>query len=200
MKPLLFPMVFRIIAGHNLSVPEDWQEQLVDLLGSKPRRQSRWCELGLWGALRCLHNTNNNPLSGHVSIRVYSENGTIEATRKALEQAGEHLPLPVTFMQTLPGQLFNALGSALGWHGDGCSIAGANRQQTEIEMLRNIRQTSLLAWVDEVPEMVSLWVLLERTTAPDIPLVWTAVTSIFEISEATQWVQLDAAGKLFQAS
>jgi hypothetical protein len=192
------PMTFKILSCHNDPVQAGWEERMVALLGSKPRRLSRWCELGLWGALSCLRKSPNGHFSSLIAIRVYSESGTIHATRKALAQLDEHLPMPVTFMQTLPGQLFNAIGAAVGWHGDGCTVAGVNRREAEITMLQNIQQAALLAWVDEVPEAVSRWIFLERVkfvTASD----WGNVTSIFETSNAMGWLQLSADGKLFQA-
>jgi hypothetical protein len=193
------PMIYKILSCHSDPVQEGWERRLVDLLSSKPRRLSRWCELGLWGALSCVRKVSDGDLSSTVSIRVYSENGTIHATRKALAQTDEHLPMPVTFMQTLPGQLFNAIGAAVEWHGDGCTVAAATRQQAEIAMLQNVRQMALLAWVDEVPEAVSRWILLERVVAPALTSSWEPVAGLFEISDEMIWLQLGADGKLFQA-
>ncbi len=192
-------MFFKILSCHNSPVQEGWQAHLVGLMGSKPRRLSRWCELGLWGALSCLRKSADGQFSSQVPIRVYSESGTIQATRKALAQLDEHLPMPVTFMQTLPGQLFNAIGAAVGWHGDGYTVAGLSRQQAEISILQNIQQSTLLAWVDEVPEAVSHWIFLQRVTEPDVRSGWDSVTSVFETSEAMQWLQLGTDGRLLQA-
>jgi hypothetical protein len=193
------PMIYKILSCHSDSVQEGWERRLVDLLGSKPRRLSRWCELGLWGALSCVRKVSDDDLSSTVSIRVYSENGTIHATRKALAQTDEHLPMPVTFMQTLPGQLFNAIGAAVEWHGDGCTVAAATRQQAEVTMLQNVQKMALLAWVDEVPTAISRWILIERVAAPALTSSWESVASLFEISDEMIWLQLGADGKLFQA-
>lgn len=193
------PMTFKILSCHNAPVQDGWEDHLVGLLGSKPRRLSRWCELGLWGALSCLRKSTNSHFSSLVAIRVSSENGTIHATQKALVQMNEHLPMPVTFMQTLPGQLFNAIGAAVGWHGDGCTVAGASRQQADIAMLQNIQQAALLAWVDDVPEAVSRWIFLKRVAVSAITPDWDCVTSVFKTSDKMRWLQLSADGQLFQA-
>lgn len=193
------PLVFKIVSCQSNPVQDGWAADLTALLGAKPRRLSRWSELGLWGALHCLRKLPNPDLSATISIRVYSRNGTINATRQALAQIDEHLPMPVTFMQTLPGQLFNAIGTALDWHGDGFTIAGVNRVQAEASMLRNIRQAALLAWVDELPQQVSRWCLLERVAEPDVKSDWESVSSIFETADDVQWLQLSADGKLQQA-
>lgn len=193
------PMTFKILSCHNDPVREGWEGHLVGLLGSKPRRLSRWCELGLWGALSCLRKSNASHFSSLIAIRVFSEHGTIHATQKALVQMNEHLPMPVTFMQTLPGQLFNAIGAAVGWHGDGCTVAGASRQQADIAMLQNIQQAALLAWVDDEPEAVSRWIFLERVTVSAIKSDWDRVASVFATSDQMRWLQLNADGQLFQA-
>ena len=80
------PMAFKIVSCQNNPVQDDWAADLTALLGAKPRRLSRWSELGLWGALCCLRKLPNPDLSAPISIRVYSENGTINATRQALVQ------------------------------------------------------------------------------------------------------------------
>ena len=204
--------VFHIKACHNLPPESNWREQLIDLLGSKPRRLSRWCELGMFGALSCLKKSGQFQLSSEVSLRVYSEYGTIAATRSALEQACEYLPMPFTFMQTQPGQLFNALGTAIGWHGDGYSTAYGDRQRGELALLHSFTQSALLAWVDEELELISRWIWLEdvtpntNTNSPNknnpnknAIIEWRAIDSIFQTSAAARWLKVDAEHNIFEA-
>lgn len=190
--------VFKIIACSNMPIGNDWRAQLVTLLGSKPRRLSQWCELGLFGALSCIIKAGQAHLPNEVAIRVYSEYGTKNATHKAMAQASEYLPLPFTFMQTQPGQIFNALGMALGWHGNGYATSGSNRQQCEIALLQGIEQSALLAWVDEEPELVSHWIWLEETELDSEPN-WQAVSSIFHASDHAAWLKMDSDNVIFQA-
>lgn len=191
--------IFAIKACRNSSIENDWSAQLAILLGSKPRRLSRWCELGLFGALSCIKQSGQYDLSSDVAIRVYSEYGTVNATRIAMEQASEHLPMPFTFMQTQPCQIFNALGSAVGWHGDGSVISGINQQQSEWALLQGINQSALLAWVDEVPEPISCWIWLERTTV-EIDVDWVAIDSIFDTPNNMRWLKIDASDQIFKIS
>lgn len=190
---------FKINACSNLPIGNDWNLQLVDLLGSKPRRLSRWCELGLFGALSCIRKAGQTHLPNDVAIRVYTEYGTMNATRMAMVQASEHLPMPFTFMQTQPGQLFNALGTALDWHGDGYTTSSDNRRHSEIALLRTIKHSSLLAWVDDEPELISRWTWLEEAEA-DFEPNWQTVGSIFQTSANARWLKIDSASVISQAS
>lgn len=189
--------IFAIKACHNIPIAHDWAAQLAALLGSKPRRLSRWCELGLFGALSCIRQSTPSDLSSDVAIRVYSEYGTLNATRTAMEQAREHLPMPFTFMQTQPCQIFNALGNAVNWHGDGCAVSSATRRQSEIALLQDIWRSSLLAWVDEMPEAVSRWIWLEEAQPVDEP-DWEIAESIFQTPSNARWLKIDAENRIFQ--
>ncbi|MES2822109.1 MAG: hypothetical protein V4732_00810 [Pseudomonadota bacterium] len=223
--------IFHIKACHNLPPDPDWREQLIHLLGSKPRRLSSWCELGMYGALKCFKNLQQTPvtnidnplsptglsvtqvsatrmpfdrLSSDVALRVFSEYGTIAATRSALDQACEYLPMPFTFMQTQPGQLFNALGTTLGWHGDGYSTTYENRQQGEAALLNSFKQSALLAWVDEEQELISRWIWLEEATlsvnrSRFNDLKWQVVESVFQTSGVARWLKIDATQDIFAA-
>ncbi len=190
--------IFAIKACSNSPIENDWGTQLTTLLGSKPRRLSRWCELGLYGALSCIRQSGQAGLSSDVAIRVYSEYATINATRMAMEQASEHLPMPFTFMQTQPCQIFNALGAAVDWHGDGCVTSSVNRQQNEVALLQSIQQSALLAWVDEMPEPISRWIWLEESQ-PKNGLNWEITDSVFQTLENARWLKIDANNSIFQA-
>jgi hypothetical protein len=190
--------IFKIKACFNASIESDWSTQLVTLLGSKPRRLSRWCELGLFGALSCIKQAGQTELPSDVAIRVYSEYGTLNATRAAIEQAEEHLPMPFTFMQTQPCQIFNALGTALGWHGDGCAVSSTTRRQSEIALLQGIRHAALLAWVEEVPEPISRWIWLEEAQ-PSVEPKWETAEGVFQTSEKAHWLKLESNSVISQA-
>lgn len=190
---------FAIKACSNTRIENDWEKQLVTLLGSKPRRLSHWCELGLYGALSCIKQAGQTTLSSDVAIRVYSEYATIHATRMAMGQATEHLPMPFTFMQTQPCQIFNALGTAVGWHGDGYVTSSVNRQQTEVALLQTIQHSALLAWVDEVHEPTSRWIWLEEAQPSD-ELNWQIADSVFQTSEKTHWLKIKSDHVIFQAA
>ncbi len=221
--------IFHIKACHNLPPDDNWREQLINLLGSKPRRLSSWCELGMFGALTCLKKSeqirltnasqsdtelsnskssnamsSKTKLSSEVSLRVFTEYGTIAATRWALEQAREYLPMPFTFMQTQAGQLFNALGTALGWHGDGYCTTYENRECGEIALLHSFKQSALLAWVDEEQELISRWIWLEcvilnQNNTAFNELKWRAIDSIFQTSDVARWLKIDANKHIFEA-
>lgn len=193
---------FKIIASSNSSVASDWPVQLATLLGSKPRRLSRWCELGLYGALSCIQGASakhgSEQFSNEVGIRVYTENSTISASLQAIQQSQEHLPMPFTFMQTQPGQLFNAFGSAIGWHGDGTTISGRSRKETELELIQNLDGSVLIGWVEEVPELISRWLWLESMEC-NHSADWQILSSIFETQRTAKWIYLSPEGEIFQA-
>lgn len=199
------PLFFRIHACYNAPIGADWREQLIDLLGAKPRRLSRWCELGLFGALACIQRTAPRQLADTVALRVYSEYGAFNATCLALEQTRDYLPMPFTFMQTQPGQLFNALGSATGWHGDGYTSVYPDRHLGEVSLLRSLRQPSLLGWVDDNAELISRWIWLEQTSGAEIgannrECDWHASSSIFCTPDSARWLKIDATQQVFTAS
>lgn len=197
--PSMQATTFRIHASSHHPAGDDWHAQLVSLLGSKPRRLSRWCEAGLLGALSCVRQAGHASLSDQVAIRIYTEYGTASTTRTALMQAKEHMPMPFTFMQTQPGQLFNALGTALGWHGDGYTTSCNHRGHSETALVRGIRQSALLAWVDEEPALISHWIWLEKT-AVETGLQWQAIDSIFQVAASARWLKIAADNQIFQAS
>lgn len=193
---------FKIIACSNMPIQNDWPVQLATLLGSKPRRLSRWCELGLYGALSCIKTGNaqqgSAQFSNEVVIRVYTENSTINASLQAIAQSLEHLPMPFTFMQTQPGQLFNAIGTAIDWHGDGSTVAGRCREETGIALLQTLKGRALIGWVDEVPVANSRWIWLETAECAH-PQDWQMLSDMFETSAGTQWICLRPDGELFQS-
>lgn len=193
---------FRVRACFNQTIPHDWREHLVGLLGSRPRRLSGWCELGLLGALSCLKQGGlecpSGTLDSQIAINLISNIATGNSAQKALAQAREGLPMPFTFMQTQPGQLFNALGSAVNWHGNGVTTAYTQVQQGEAALLHSIKSAALIGWVDELPNLISSWIWLERAQ-PDADVIWQPLTSCLTISESAKWLAIDKQQCLFQA-
>lgn len=192
------PLFFKIHACYNPPTSAHWREQLIELLGAKPRRLSRWCELGLFGALACIQRTAARQLPDTVALRVYSEFGTLNATCLALQQTRDYLPMPFTFMQTQPGQLFNALGAATGWHGDGYTSVYPDRHLGEVALLRSLSQPTLFGWVDDDAELISRWVWLEQTSGAEIDANntepdWQPLRSIFHAPDKARWLKIDSA-------
>lgn len=191
-------LYFQIKACSNTPITENWRAELIAILGGKPRRLSTWCELGLLGALSCINTAQPSSLPSTVPIRVYTESGTISATRRALEQNKEHTPMPFTFMQTQPSQLFNALGGALAWNGDGATLSSQNLQQYETFALQGVQQSVLLAWVEEEPHPISSWIWLEKTALTS-GKVWEKIGSIFQTTPTARWLKMDVDGQIYQA-
>jgi hypothetical protein len=180
---------FRIRARYWEPITLNWRDQLIQLMGVKPRRLSLWCELGLLGALSCIKTANITLTSDH-QIRVYSEQGTFTAIATALEQTKEDLPMPFTFMQTQPGQLFNALGTQLNWHGDGYVIFAEHIHTAEEMLLSDIADSGLIGWVDEEPELQSWWLWLEEAIAPTA-VKWQPIDSLFHLPSSADWLKFE---------
>lgn len=189
---------FEIRACSNGAIGSDWEAQLAGWLKSPPRRLSRWTKLGLFGALQCLRQSGAAALPNAVPIRVHSEYGTLAATKVAVAQASDHLPMPFSFMQTQPGQLFNALGTALDWHGDGALVSCSDRVHSEIALLRGIRQAALLAWVDDEPALLSRWIWLQQATMTAEPQ-WRRAGSLFDVTATARWLKIDHDNQIYQA-
>lgn len=189
---------FRIAACSNAPITDDWRTELISMMGGKPRRLSTWCELGLFGALSCIRTTTQASLPSVVPIRVYTESGTITTTWRAIEQNQEHMPMPFTFMQTQPSQLFNALGEVLSWNGDGATFSAKNLQEYENFALREIQQSSVLAWVEEEPHQKSLWIWLEKT-AVNSERNWHKIDSVFQSTAGASWLKVSSDGQIYQA-
>ena len=191
--------IFRIKASFNFPIDLSWQEQLADLLGNKPRRLSLWSELGLFGALSCLKRVDQQQLSSSVTIRVFTILSTVVATNKAIEQENEVSLMPFTFLQTQPSQLFNAIGTALGWNGDGVVTSYDPPRFGEAGLLRSIEESAMLGWVDEQPELISRWILLEKVNF-NMESNWQEISSVFQTSADARWLKLDESQQILNAS
>jgi hypothetical protein len=142
--------------------PDDWREQLAQMLGAKPRRIGTWAELGMYGALRCLADAGEKTLAQDAQVWLGSRRGTYAATATVLDQLREDLPMPLAFLQTQPSQLLALLAAQISWNGQACFVAGAE----SLALLRLAgAQTGaggvLLGWVDEMDGGSSNWLRLK---------------------------------------
>lgn len=154
-----------IVSGRCLAdpPPADWREQLVQMLGAKPRRIGTWAELGLYGALRCMADAGEKTLPPEAILLLTSRRGTYAATGTALAQMRDDSLMPVTFLQTQPSQLLALLAAQMEWTGHACFLAAAKPQ----EMLRLAAAQAgaggaLLGCVDETDGGSSHWLRLHR--------------------------------------
>jgi hypothetical protein len=108
------------------------------------------------------------------------------------------MPMPFTFIQTQPSQLFNALGDALSWNGDGATFSSKTLHEYENFALRDIQQSSVLAYVEEEPTPKSAWIWLEKTTL-NSERNWQKIDSVFQSTTGASWLKLSADGQIYQA-
>ena len=149
-----------IVTGRCIEAPPivNWREQLAQMLGEKPRRIGQWAELGLYGALRCMADAGEAALPANALLMVASRSGTHVATRVALDQMGDDLPMPLTFLQTQPSQLLALLAARLCWQGNASFLAGASLD--EARMLAEAmpdRGGALVGWVDDANGGATEW-------------------------------------------
>lgn len=143
--------------------PADWPEQLVQLLGTKPRRIGTWAELGLYGALRCMADAGEKTLPPDAVLLLTSRRGTYAATGKALEQMQADALMPLTFLQTQPSQLLALLAAQMDWTGHACFLAAAQPQDVlRLATAQAGAGGALLGYVDETGGGTSNWLRLRR--------------------------------------
>lgn len=108
----------------RVTLPADWREQLVERLGTRPRRIGLWAEMALFGARQCLDSNGIDRLPSHAVVRVTSSSGPVEALALVGEacEAGL-LPMPFDFLQSQPSQMLAALSLHLQWRGDASFVA-----------------------------------------------------------------------------
>lgn len=155
-----------IVTGRCMEAPpaSDWREQLARMLGEKPRRIGQWAELGLFGALRCMADAGAAALPGDAVLVLASRGGTHAATRAALEQMRDDLPMPLSFLQTQPSQLLALLAARLSFSGNACFLAGAGLSEalTLAESLAG-RGGALVGWVDDGDGGATEWLRICRS-------------------------------------
>ena len=143
--------------------PTDWPQQLVQLLGTKPRRIGTWAELGLYGALRCMADASEKTLPPDAVLLLTSRRGTFAATGKALEQMQADALMPLTFLQTQPSQLLALLAAQMDWTGHACFLAAAQPQDVlRLAAAQAGAGGALLGCVDETGGGTSNWLRLRR--------------------------------------
>jgi hypothetical protein len=145
----------------------DWGEQLVQRLGSRPRRLGRWAELGMYGALECM--ALEATLSENAAMLLSSQHGPALAMRSALVQAREGLPLPLSFLQTQPSQLLAALSAQLRWRGDARFITHPDPLAVltvALAMAGRHVDGLLAGWVNELPTQSTVWLRLQPVADP----------------------------------
>lgn len=175
--------------------PPDWREQLVQRLGSRPRRLGLWAELGLYGALECLARNGESTLPATAALLLGSRHGPAQAVRTAMAQAQEGLPLPLSFLQTQPSQLLATLSAQLGWCGDARFITQPDPLvllQLALAMAGPHTQGLLLGWVDALDAPSSVWLRLQPVDDPG--LAWQAAPQASVLLHAASHVRLGASG------
>jgi hypothetical protein len=160
--------VYRISARFVAQpAPADWREQLVERLGSRPRRLGRWAELGMYGALECLAADAQATLAEHSALVLSSQHGPALAMHSALAQAREGLPMPLSFLQTQPSQLLAALSAQLRWRGDARFITHPDPLAVLALAMAGSHADGLLAgWVNELPTESTAWLRLQPVVDP----------------------------------
>lgn len=121
MTPAPFaPTGWRLAAHVRIDPPPaGWRSALATRLGQRPRRIGLWAELALYGARQCVDAAGEPALPAGARVRVASLGGAQGATHASMDQFRSGLlPLPFDFMQSQPGLMLAALGSALDWQGD----------------------------------------------------------------------------------
>ena len=171
-----------VVSGSCIAAPPptDWREQLAVMLGEKPRRIGDWAELGLYGALRCMADAGETTLPHDTVVILASEHGPHAATIAALEQMHDDLPMPLTFLQTQPGQLLALLAAQVKWHGNASFLAGTELQS--MLFLAAIQAGSgglLLGWVDEMDGGLTHWLRLRPCEAKGIDFKPAFAVEIF---------------------
>ena len=139
-------------------VPADWREQLVAMLGERPRRIGPWAELALFGALRCMAEAGEASLPEPAALILTSRYGTHQATRATLAQMADDLPMPLSFLQTQPSQVLALLAQRLGWHGQGMFLAAATLDEAcALAAALAPAGGALVGWVEDQPLETSVW-------------------------------------------
>ncbi len=154
-----------IITGRCVEPPAaDWRARLAQMLGEKPRRIGAWAELGLYGALRCMADDGEATLPRDAVLMLASRGGTHVATRAALDQMRDDLPMPVAFLQTQPSQLLALLAARLDFPGNACFLAGASLAEARaLAEAQAGAGGALVGWVDDADGGATEWLRMRRS-------------------------------------
>lgn len=194
--------VYYVSAYFAQTLPADWRDRLATRLGARPRRLGRWTELGLYGALECLH--PHTTLENNTALLVSGQHGPSPAMQEARAQARTGLPLPLTFLQIQPSQLLATLSAQLNWCGDARFITHPDPLEVLSAALRQAHthaQGVLVGWVDEIASESSDWLLLKPLLPTDTKPTqgWQAVDQWAHTDRQTllpqlQFLQQDPSG------
>lgn len=116
--------------------PSAWRDELVQMLGHRPRRLGEWTELVLFGALTCLREAGEERLPPQARVRLFSQSGPMQAQADTLAQLRGGLPMPFSFMQGQPAIALAALAQALRWQGDAAFLTV--RGATDLSNMSNM--------------------------------------------------------------
>lgn len=194
--------VYRVSARFVQPVSADWRERLAARLGARPRRLGRWAELGLFGALECLH--PHNTLPTNTALLLSSRHGPSPAMQEAMAQVRDGLPLPLTFLQIQPSQLLAALSAQLHWRGDARFLTHPKPLvvlSAALALAQDHAHGVLVGWVDEITGESSHWLRLEPLRdATDAPTqAWLPATDVASLDVQTlvcnlDWLRLGSSG------
>jgi hypothetical protein len=153
--------IFAITGRCHAAPPQNWRDLLAARLGSRPRRIGVWAELALYGALECLSDAGEYPLSAGACILVASRHGPVTASREVYSQARDDLPMPLLFLQTQPSQMLAVLAAHLGWSGNACFTCNPQPEALlRLAATQSGREGMLLGWVDENEQGMTAWLRL----------------------------------------
>ena len=162
---------WQILARSSDSIPEDWREQMVMMLGHKPRRVSAFTEAVLYGALECMTQNPQLNVARLSALRITTQKGPRTASRKRIAQSTHELPMPFTFLHSQLGQALASLTHALSWQGDASILIGNNTSDfIRMSLISSHSHDVLLGWVDEINDddpQKNHWLWLSPCALPD---------------------------------
>lgn len=160
--------------------PPDWREQLALMLGAKPRRIGTWAELGLYGALRCMEDAGETTLPPDALLILTSRRGTYAATDLVMDQLRNDLPMPLTFLQVMPGQLLALVAAQMHWQGNACFFADAQPQALlRLAAAQAGKGGILLGCVDEMDGGSTQWLRLHGVASVENKFVPISAEALF---------------------
>lgn len=186
--------------SHFAPAPADWRAALATRLGQRPRRIGSWAELALYGALACLDDAGETTLPSAALLSVASLSGPEIALLGAVAQIEHELPLPIAFLQSLPGQVLPVLAQHLRWSGNGRCVA--TRDPLEALHLACLEADSgggvMLGWVDETAGSTSIWLRAVAANLDEAPARAVKTLDVL-LRPESQAFTFDRQGRLFVA-
>lgn len=166
--------VWEVLGRSDPTLTDDWREELVTLLGARPRRIGNWAEIGLYGALRCMRAAGETTLPPDATLRASSLHGPLDATLQTLHTIAEDgMAMPFSFLQSQPSQFPAILAQALHWQGDARMVNHRDPCQTLAAACGESHGDDILiGWFEEATaanagSAFSHWLRLRRVAQPD---------------------------------